>query len=113
MKEVKIDATYLQQLAGEDRAFVVGIIDEFVNQTHKTLDELEQNLSPQLQPDSVAQSLHQLKGASASLGMVSFSHIISNMEQWDPPQWKSRPYDHDQLLKHLESSVQLCKRVLA
>lgn len=110
--KVQIDVEYLLKVAGTDRASVVTIIDDFANMTADSLNELQTNITPEIQLHTLSKILHQLKGSSSSLGMVSLSQIFVAMENWDQLEWETR-YSHVELIKHLEDSVHLCKEALA
>jgi len=113
MVDVEIDGDYLLQIAGEDSELVLGILDDFECDSIKLIGELRGHLLADLDLGAIGQLLHQFKGSSGSLGMVSLSKIILVMEAWTLDQWLSEGLDIDGFLDHLGKSVECCKKVLA
>ena len=112
MMKVQIDTQYLLQLAREDKMSVLEIIDDFANMTAESLNHLEAMVMPKIQLSAISKILHQLKGSSSSLGMVSLARIFAEMEQWKQSQWENSGYNHKELIRHLEESILLSKEAL-
>lgn len=112
MIEVKIDANYLLKLAGKDKDFVVGILDDFGDSATDQIKELHTQITPVVQLETIRTILHRLKGSSSSLGMVSLSLVFVEMENWTSDQWQRGKGDINLLIEHLKESLRLCRQVL-
>ena len=113
MMKAQIDDEYLLELAGEDKESILRIIDDFAIMSADSLNHLlAKVVLPELELDALAQTLHQLKGSSSSLGMVSLARMFAEMEKWGLEEWKNTGYHHTELIQHLENSVLLCKEAL-
>jgi len=113
MVDVEIDGGYLLQIAGEDSELVISILGDFERDSVKLIEELRDYLKVDLDLGSIGQLLHKFKGSSGSLGMVSLSRAVMEMEGWTSDQWLREGFDLTTLIDHLDKSVELCKKALA
>ena len=110
--QVEIDGDYLLQIAGEDSELVLDIVSEFERESVEMINNLKSCLKPSLDLEVIGRLLHKFKGSSVSLGMVSLSKVIMEMETWTERQWYSEDVNLTTLSDHLTKSVQLCKGLL-
>ncbi len=111
MDEVQIDRDYLLQIAGDDKKLVMGIIDDFELESMGLITELSR-LNEEYLLD-VRDIFHKFRGASSSLGMVTLSEALVELEGVDVKYWSSGKVDLLFISECLTKSVALCKSSLA
>ncbi len=114
MATAEIDAKHLLDIAGEDRGLLKEIVKDFEKDALRLLCEMEKTLIESTDVESVEsirRSLHQLKGSSGSLGMISFHGVIVELEARPTGMW-ANGYDWQELVSHLLESVKLSLDIL-
>ncbi|MGJ8676374.1 MAG: Hpt domain-containing protein [Akkermansiaceae bacterium] len=108
--ELKINTSQLLALAGDDKVFLISIVEDFSINGNELVAKVEQSIN---EGDfvGVKGSVHQLKGSSGSLGMESLYEYCLSLEQVKEGGFSD---EHVVLLRqNLEGSVQLVLDLLA
>ncbi len=96
MKVASIDKDRLLALAGDDRELLVELVQNFLKDSRAQISQMEK------EPSTVKSILHQLKGASGSLGLSSLFEICQELEQGE-----YEVYHWGEFRTHLDEAVSL------
>jgi HPt (histidine-containing phosphotransfer) domain-containing protein len=116
MSEIKIDEDYLLQMAGEDTELIISIVDDFESESVGLITQLGDLTANEVNEDSlveIGRVLHKFRGSSSSLGMVSLSAYLVELESWKLDKWRDEALDLAVLSEHLGTSVVMCKETLS
>ena len=115
MDEVRIDVDYLLQIAGEDKELVMDIINDFEVESMELITKLGDVADVEGEGSllEIRKILHKFKGGASSLGMVSLSEVLVELESFDLEYWSSGKVDVLAMSEHLAQSVAFCQRSLS
>ena len=101
VNELKIDADHLRALAGDDLEMVAEIVKDFCEVSLGLVGQMKSAVS---EDDAAALkgSLHQLKGSSGTLGMVTLFERCRDLEAEDFESWKK---EGEERITELENGV--------
>ena len=74
------DPEQLEQLAGGDKAFEKELLNMFVGDIERSLNQLETAIGLGNKPIAVQELAHYIKGASANVGAVGMSQAAAQLE---------------------------------
>ncbi|OAQ42158.1 histidine phosphotransferase [Pedobacter psychrophilus] len=80
-KDVTIDLSYLQDLASDNKDFMVEMIDVFLLQTPNYLAVLEEGVVSK-NFKTIADASHKIKPTLTFMGVASAKETITEMESW-------------------------------
>ncbi len=79
--EIIIDLSYLQELASDNKDFVIEMIDVFLLQTPNYLAVLEEGVISK-NFKTIADASHKIKPTLTFMGVTSAKETITEMESW-------------------------------
>ena len=113
MVTVNIDVEYLLLVAGQDRKMVLTLVDDFKIESLDIIQAIKNSIDSEIDLEVIGGMLHKFRGASGSLGMVSLSKLIIELETWTEDQWLEDDRGLRILSECLSQSVTRCKRALS
>lgn len=80
-KDVNIDLSYLQDLASDNKEFMIEMIDIFLLQTPNYMEVLEEGIISK-NFKTIADASHKIKPTLTFIGVLSAKDTITDMESW-------------------------------